>query len=160
MSDASQSPAYRPCVGIALFNAAGQVFVGERIDNPGAWQMPQGGIDPDEPLEQAAFRELEEEIGTGKAEIIRIHEEKWSYDFPDHLRRKLYGGKYHGQVQTWIAMRFTGMDSDIDLAFHTMPEFRAWQWVDLDRVFDLIVPFKRDIYQKIVAAFGDVPDSL
>ncbi len=152
----NQTLPYRPCVGIALFNDKGQVFVGERIDKPGAWQMPQGGIDPDEPFEDALFREMEEEIGTKKADIIRVHDEPLRYDFPDYLATRLYNGKYRGQEQIWAALRFTGTDEDITLDAHTMPEFRAWQWVDLSRIEALIVPFKRDIYAQVVRAFSDI----
>ena len=110
MDDLSHLP-YRPCVGVALFNNDGLVFVGERIDSPGAWQMPQGGIDAGEDIKAAAFRELKEEIGTDKAEIIRIAERALRYDIPHEFGpegRNLWGGKYRGQEQTWIAMRFTG----------------------------------------------------
>ena len=92
--------------------------------------------------------------------VIYCSHEKWWYDFPDHIRHRLYGGKYVGQEQNWVAMRFTGVDEDIDLDWHNIPEFKAWQWISLDHVFDLIVPFKRDIYQKVVAAFGDIADNL
>lgn len=144
---------YRPCVGIALFNKDGKVFVGERIDTPDAWQMPQGGIDPDEDIETAALRELKEEIGTDKASLIKIHEEKICYDLPDHLQKTLWGGQYAGQEQTWVAMRFEGADSDIRLDDDDRPEFSQWQWIDLDKTLDVIVPFKRDVYQKIIEAF-------
>lgn len=146
--------AYRPCVGIALFNAAGRIFVGERLDNPGAWQMPQGGIDPDEDLTQAFFREMKEEIGTDKADIIRIHDRKLRYRLPPHLEGRLWNGRWGGQEQTWIAARFTGTDADIDIAAHDPPEFGAWQWVALDEVLDLIVPFKRNTYREVIAAFS------
>lgn len=147
---------YRPCVGIALFNNKGQVFVGERIDTPNAWQMPQGGVDVGEDLHVAALRELKEEIGTNKAEIIRVHDETIKYDLPDHLKQKLWNGKYAGQEQTWIAMRFLGEDQDIVLDADERPEFSQWQWVDLDKTLDLIVPFKRATYEKIIAAFKDI----
>jgi len=147
---------YRPCVGIALFHDNGRVFVGERIDTPGAWQMPQGGIDEGEDLQAAAFRELYEEIGTDKAKILRIADETICYDLPPELQNKLWGGRYAGQEQTWIAMRFTGADSDIKLDAHKYPEFSNWQWVDLDKTLDLIVPFKRETYKKIIALFGDL----
>ena len=145
---------YRPCVGIALFHENGKVFVGERIDNPGAWQMPQGGIDEGEDLETAAFRELAEEIGTDKAEIMKIAERTLKYDLPDHLINKLWGGTYRGQEQHWVAMRFTGEDSDINLEAHARPEFSAWQWVDFSDILDLIVPFKRDVYRDVMDMFG------
>ncbi len=147
---------YRPCVGITLFNQSKNVFVGERIDSPGAWQLPQGGIDDGETLEDAFFREMEEEIGTRKADIIAVMDKKLRYDLPPHLSRRLWNGRYIGQEQTWIAARFTGADHDIDLHVHDDPEFRAWQWVPLDDVPDLIVPFKRDTYREVVAYFRDM----
>lgn len=158
MSAKSSPPLYRPCVGIALFNAQGQVFVGERIDTPGAWQMPQGGIDNGEAIEAAALRELQEEIGTASAQILRIAEETIRYDLPKNLRNTLWNGAYAGQEQTWVAARFTGSDSDIDLNCFDPPEFRAWQWVDLGETIDLIVPFKRDTYRKVIALFSDLLD--
>ncbi len=147
---------YRPCVGIALFNKAGQVFVGERLDSKGAWQMPQGGIDPHENLQIAAFRELKEEIGTDNATIIKIMDEKLRYDIPKEIQKrlhKIWDVPYMGQEQTWIAMQFNGKDSDINLEADAHPEFGQWQWVNLNQTLDLIVPFKRDLYQKVIAAF-------
>lgn len=150
----SSSLPYRPCVAVTLFNSKGLVFVGERIDTPGAWQMPQGGIDPGEDIEAAARRELKEEIGTDQADMIQLHPEPIRYDLPPHLLGKLWGGAYGGQEQTWVAMRFTGQDSDIDLAADRHPEFSAWQWVRLEDTLDLIVPFKRPTYEIIIRAFG------
>ncbi len=147
---------YRPCVGIALFNARGDVFVGERIDTPGAWQMPQGGIDGGEDLEVAARRELQEEIGTSSAEILKISPQTTRYDLPDHLLHKLWDGRFRGQEQHWVAMRFTGKDSDIRLDADERPEFSAWQWVDLHDTLDLIVPFKRDTYEQVIAMFSSI----
>ena len=147
---------YRPCVGIALFNDKGEVFVGERIDTQGAWQMPQGGIDEGEGLETAAFRELMEEIGTDKAEIIQISGKTTRYDLPEHLRETLWDGRYRGQEQHWVAMRFTGADSDIILDGDDHPEFSAWQWVRLEDTLELIVPFKRDTYQKVIEMFSNL----
>ncbi len=144
---------YRPCVGIALFNARGQVFVGERIDTPGSWQMPQGGIDTGENPTQTAMRELKEEIGTNNAEIIKISDKKIRYDLPNDLSYKLWNGKYRGQEQTWVAARFAGEDNEINLNSFTPPEFKQWQWVELNKVIDLIVPFKRDIYRKVIDMF-------
>lgn len=146
---------YRPCAGIALFNKEGKVFVGERIDTPGAWQMPQGGIDDGEDLNIAAFRELREEIGTDKASILSIMSEKIRYDLPPHLLNKLWNGKYAGQEQTWIAMRFEGEDSDIKLDADDRPEFSQWQWVELDKTLDLIVPFKRETYKILIEEFKE-----
>ncbi len=147
---------FRPCVGIALFNQAGQVLVGERIDGLEAWQMPQGGIDDGEDILTATFREMREEIGTDKAEVIRIADKKIRYDVPMELSTKHWGGAYRGQEQTWVAMRFTGTDSDIDLNAHEPAEFCRWQWVNLEDTVDLIVPFKRETYQKVVSLFRDL----
>ncbi|MBP9049749.1 MAG: RNA pyrophosphohydrolase [Alphaproteobacteria bacterium] len=147
---------YRPCVGIALFNQDGKVLVGERYDSPDAWQMPQGGIDENEEILEAAFREMEEEIGTNKADLIRVAPEKIRYDVPVELALKHWGGQYRGQEQTWVALRFTGHDSDIDLSSHTPAEFNRWQWVPLKETVDLIVPFKRIAYSKVVDFFSDI----
>ena len=153
---ASNNLPYRPCVGIALFNQEGKVFVGKRIDTPGAWQMPQGGIDAEEDILEAALRELKEEIGTNKAALIKIHGENIRYDLPDHLKDKLWNGKYAGQEQTWVAMRFEGDDTDIILDADERPEFSQWQWMDLNDTLDLIVPFKRETYLKVIKAFKSI----
>lgn len=143
---------YRPCVGIMLINRQGLIFVAKRSDTPDAWQMPQGGIDAGETPATAALRELEEEIGTAKAVVLAESAQWLSYDLPPHLLGKVWGGKYRGQTQKWIACRFTGGDSDIDLAT-AHPEFDAWQWVAVDELPRLIVPFKRAIYDAVVAEF-------
>lgn len=147
---------YRACVGVALFNARGEVFVGERIDTPGAWQMPQGGIDGDETIEQAAFRELYEEVGSNNAQIIRVADKKIRYDLPDDMRERLWGGMYKGQEQTWVAARFLGADSDINIKNHDPAEFSKWKWIALGETIDLIVPFKRDTYKQVIALFKDI----
>jgi putative (di)nucleoside polyphosphate hydrolase len=154
-TDRSALP-YRPCVGIALFNGDGKVFVGERIDTPGAWQMPQGGIDEGEDLEAAALRELKEEIGTEHAALLKISERTTCYDLPERLLHRLWDGRYRGQEQHWVAMRFTGKDSDIRLDADERPEFRAWQWVGLRETLDLIVPFKRDTYSQVIEMFSSL----
>lgn len=151
-----KSDLYRPCVGVALFNAEGKVFVGERIDTPGAWQMPQGGVDADETIEQAMFRELYEEIGSNNAEIIRVAGKKIRYDLPDDMRQRLWGGMYKGQEQTWVAARFLGTDSDININTHEPAEFRNWKWIALENTVDLIVPFKRETYKEVIALFKDI----
>jgi putative (di)nucleoside polyphosphate hydrolase len=144
---------YRRGVGVALFNGAGKVFAAERIDTPGAWQMPQGGIDKHEEPWPAALRELKEEIGTAKAE--RLDETGWlRYELPPHLLGHAWHGKYRGQEQKWFAARFTGAEADIDLAADKHPEFSAWRWASLNELPDLIVPFKRDLYRAIVEAFA------
>ena len=143
---------YRPCVGIMLFNRDGEVFVGKRIDQTvEGWQMPQGGIDKGETPEQAALRELQEEVGTAKAEIIGEMDDWVTYDLPPHLIGVAFRGKYKGQRQKWFALRFTGSEADIDLTAHE-PEFSAFRWVDLDALPSLIVPFKRDTYQQVIAS--------
>lgn len=151
---------FRPCVGICLFNGDGKVFIGERIDTPGSWQMPQGGVDPGESLEQAFYREMREEIGTDDAYILKIMDRPLRYELPRYLTRKLWGGKYCGQEQLWVAARFTGEDSDIKIFAHNPPEFQKWQWIDLDRIMDMIVPFKRETYEQVIAAFSalDIDD--
>ena len=144
---------YRRGVGIALFNRDGKVFVAERIDTPGAWQMPQGGIDSDEAPWPAALRELKEEIGTAKAEALG--ETDWlRYELPPELVDHVWRGRYRGQEQKWFAARFTGVDDDIDLEADAKPEFRAWRWANLIELPTLIVPFKRALYTEIVAAFA------
>ncbi len=147
---------YRPCVGIALFNKQGKVFVGERIDTPGAWQMPQGGVDVGESIEQTALRELQEEVGIISATIIKIAPKKVSYDLPNHLVKKLWNGKYRGQEQTWVAALFDGEDEDININSFDPPEFTDWKWVDLNETLELIVPFKVDIYKKVISFFDDI----
>ena len=145
---------YRPCVGIMLLNADGKVFVGKRLDQTvEGWQMPQGGIDKGEEPREAALRELQEEVGTDKAEIIGEMDGWVTYDLPEHLIGVAFKGKYKGQKQKWFAMRFTGKDSDIDLTTHE-PEFSDFRWVDVKELPDLIVPFKRDSYKQVVAGLG------
>jgi putative (di)nucleoside polyphosphate hydrolase len=156
MRNNAELAGYRPGVGIMLLNRQGQVFVGHRIDMPvsPAWQMPQGGIDPGETPRQAAMRELEEEIGTGKAEILSESRLWLTYDLPAELAGGIWGGRYRGQRQKWFAMRFTGSDEDINLATEH-PEFDAWQWVAPDRLPELIVPFKRQLYIDILEEFRE-----
>ena len=144
---------YRPCVGVMLLNSLGQVFVARRYDSKDAWQMPQGGIDDGESVREAALRELKEEIGTDKAEILGETAEKLRYDLPDHLLGKVWKGRWRGQEQVWLAARFTGKDSDIDLDTEH-PEFDAWKWVDADALPSLIVPFKRAVYETVLAEFA------
>lgn len=147
---------YRPCVGIVLFNPDQKVFVGERIDTPGSWQMPQGGIDPGEQAEHAFFREMREEIGTDKAEILKVMERPLRYELPSPLQQKLWDGQYRGQEQTWIAARFLGTDLDIAIDAHNPPEFQQWKWVGLDHIVDLIVPFKRETYRQVIETFREI----
>jgi len=147
---------YRPCVGIMLLNREGKVFVGKRIDQTvEGWQMPQGGIDKGETPIQAAKRELLEETGTDKAEVIAEMDEWVTYDLPEHLVGVAFHGKYRGQKQKWFALRFTGEDADINLTAHE-PEFSSFQWVEMDRLARLIVPFKRNTYKAVIAAFQNL----
>ena len=154
LSDADL-PFYRPAVGIMLVNPAGLAFVGRRIDMPvglAAWQMPQGGIDPGESPRDAAFRELKEEVGTDKAEILAETEGWLHYDLPADIASRMWKGRWRGQRQKWFLMRFTGMDADIDPATEH-PEFDAWEWVAPERLPELIVPFKRQLYSDILDEF-------
>jgi putative (di)nucleoside polyphosphate hydrolase len=149
----SELPFYRPGVGIMLVNREGLVFVGRRTDMPtglASWQMPQGGIDPGETPLQTALRELHEEVGTDKAELLGETKGWLHYDMPAEIAGQSWGGRYHGQRQKWFAMRFTGDDSDIDPGATEHPEFHAWQWVRAERLPELIVPFKRDLYLAVL----------
>ena len=150
---------YRTCVGVMLVNAEGKAFVGKRIDNKEGdwWQMPQGGVDDDEDLDKAMLRELGEEIGARKkhVEIVARLPEELYYELPEELQGKLWGGRFKGQRQTWYLARFTGADSDIDLEADKHPEFCEWKWVEPELLPELIVPFKRQVYQAIVDGFRD-----
>ena len=147
---------YRPCVGIMLINAENLVLVAQRIDQQvEAWQMPQGGVEPGESPRQAALRELEEEIGTNRAEIIAETEDWIPYDLPLDLADKVWNGQFRGQTQKWFAMRFLGTDGDINLAT-AEPEFDAWKWTPMDTLVDVAITFKRDNYAQVVAAFRHV----
>lgn len=143
---------FRRGVGVLLLNPQDKVFVAQRRDmKTAAWQMPQGGIDPAEDPLAAAFREMKEEIGTDKAEVLA--ESDWiEYDLPHDLVPKLWKGRYRGQVQKWFAMRFLGEDADIDID-GPHPEFSEWRWVDFEQLPDLIVPFKRALYRRLVEEF-------
>lgn len=155
---------YRPNVGIALFNAQGLVFAGRsrsagpEVVLPGyEWQMPQGGIDPDEDIVSAARRELEEETGITRADLLAATEDWWSYDFPpyDGPSHKLTA--FRGQRQRWVAFRFTGHDSEIDISRPNgdePPEFSEWRWQALAAMPGLIVPFKRPVYRKVARSFA------
>ena len=162
------APGYRPCVGITVINRDGLVWVGRRADAPGDaegsgawWQMPQGGIDAGEDPASAALRELIEETAMRTVRIIGETEGWLRYDLPEHLVGKAWGGRYRGQEQKWFAVRFLGDESEIDIAppEGLKPEFTEWRWVPLSEVTDLIVPFKRDVYSKVVAAFAPLARS-
>lgn len=151
---------YRPNVGAVLFNAEGLILVARRADMPnaegaaGGWQLPQGGVDPGEDLRAAVLRELEEEVGTAKAEILAEHPEWLNYDLPAELQGKALGGKYRGQTQKWFALRFTGTDADIRLDLDPHPEFDAWRWARLSELPAMAVAFKREIYLRLATDFA------
>ncbi|MEM7688313.1 MAG: RNA pyrophosphohydrolase [Pseudomonadota bacterium] len=159
-----ESLPYRPCAGFMLVNAEGLVFTGQRLDHQtgegfqGAWQMPQGGIDPGEDEQAAALRELEEETGVtpDKVEILARSAKTHRYDLPPELLGKVWKGKYRGQEQAWYLGRFLGDDADIDLNAHEPPEFAAWCWLKPEELPEKIVPFKRDIYAALVEEFREL----
>jgi putative (di)nucleoside polyphosphate hydrolase len=146
---------YRPCAGVCLTNPAGQVWAGERLDTPGAWQMPQGGIDPGETPEDAARRELWEEVGL-PADSVRLLDslpEALPYDLPAELVPKLWKGRFRGQAQHWFRFGYDGPDDAVDLDVHER-EFSRWRWMDAPDLLDAIVPFKRDLYARVFQGFG------
>jgi putative (di)nucleoside polyphosphate hydrolase len=157
---------YRPNVGAVLFNPNGLVFVARRADLPnaegpaGGWQLPQGGIDAGEDPRTAVLRELEEEIGTSRAEVIGEHPEWLTYDLPADLVGIAWRGRYRGQRQRWFALRFTGQDSDVRLDLDPHPEFNAWRWVELAELPELAVPFKRSIYETLARSFAPIAAAL
>jgi putative (di)nucleoside polyphosphate hydrolase len=146
---------YRRGVGVMLINASGKVWAGARIDNTDdAWQMPQGGMDKGEEPWDTALRELEEETGITPDLVERLADcpERLRYDLPEEMRGKLWGGKWIGQDQDWFLARFLGTDGDIDIATKD-PEFREWRWIAPEQLPELIVPFKRDLYRRLVEVF-------
>ena len=155
MSDSREDGLYRPNVGILLFDPLGRVWVGRRAGVPHGWQMPQGGIDEGETPRQACLRELAEEVGTGRATIVAEIGEWLRYDLPPELARSNWRGRYRGQRQKWFALRFEGRDEDFDLQPPDggEAEFDAWRWVELDRLTELIVAFKRPVYERVVEEF-------
>lgn len=153
---------YRFGVGAVLFNRDGLVWVGRRIAKPwrkpeDAWQMPQGGIDDQEDPAAAVLRELEEETGTARATIIGETRNWLTYELPPEVKGRAWNGRFRGQAQKWFALQFTGSDADFDLTGHEDPEFDAWKWVELSSLPDLIVPFKRAVYECVVDEFAAFP---
>ncbi|SJZ79748.1 putative (di)nucleoside polyphosphate hydrolase [Enhydrobacter aerosaccus] len=146
---------YRPNVGLMLISSDRRIFVGERAGMPGAWQMPQGGVDDGETAIEAACRELAEEVGTNRALLMRESRDWLTYDFPSDIGRKRWQGRWRGQAQKWFALAFTGRDEDIDIHAHDH-EFDAWKWASAAEVLDLIVAFKRPVYETVLAEFKDL----
>jgi putative (di)nucleoside polyphosphate hydrolase len=157
-----ESLPYRPCVGMMVFNARGRAFVGRRSEGPEhideihAWQMPQGGVDPDEDPYKAALRELYEETNIRSVEKLGEIKDWLTYDIPREIVGRAWHGRYRGQTQKWFALRFVGEESEIDIscpAGHE-PEFVAWRWEELRNLPDLVVPFKRAVYERVVREFA------
>ena len=151
MSKLKELP-YRNGVGIMLINDNKKIFVGKRIDNKSAWQMPQGGVDQDENIVDAAKRELKEETGVSSIKIIKKSDKIYTYDLPDYLLGKIWKGRFKGQEQTWFLAQFLGEDGEINLD-QKNAEFKKWKWVNIDELPDLIVPFKKELYQELVKEF-------
>ncbi|WP_224704009.1 RNA pyrophosphohydrolase [Devosia aquimaris] len=165
-----QSMPYRDCVGVAVFNQQGNVFIGRRKPDPtpedqsvveAPWQMPQGGIDKGEDPLRAALRELHEETNISSVSLLAEAPEWIYYDLPDEALGIALRGKYRGQRQRWFAFAFTGQEREIDVATpgggKFEAEFDAWRWERLSRTPGLIVPFKKTAYEQVVAAFADIP---
>lgn len=161
----SEITAYRPCVGVMLINHDGLIWVGRRFEKQNDdgvgkwWQMPQGGIDEGEDVRSAALRELEEETGITSAEFLEEAPDWFKYDLPEHLIGKSWGGRYRGQKQKWVALRFTGSDSEVNLKppkndkGHKQ-EFDLWKWATIAEVLDIVVPFKKAVYEDVLRTLG------
>jgi putative (di)nucleoside polyphosphate hydrolase len=150
---AAEELPYRLGVGIMLLNENNKVFVGKRIDTRSeAWQMPQGGVEDGEALQDAALRELQEEVGTDKVKFVAMSAKWYYYDLPQELIPIIWDGKYRGQKQKWFVYRLCADDSVIDINTGN-PEFCQWKWIDIDKLPEVIVVFKKDIYRAIVNEF-------
>jgi putative (di)nucleoside polyphosphate hydrolase len=159
---------YRPCVGLTLINRDGLVFIGRRrseagpehVDNGHSWQMPQGGIDPGEDPYEAALRELYEETSVRSTALLAESADWYGYELPPAVLGRAWRGRYRGQMQKWFALRFLGDDSEIDIlnpgGGRHRPEFNAWRWERLENLPEMIIPFKRPVYEKVVEDFRHV----
>ena len=153
----------RPCAGVVLLNGDGLVWIGRRIAKSDdatsryKWQMPQGGIDDGEEPCAAALRELEEETGATAVEVIAESKNWYAYDLPQELIGIALKGKFRGQKLKWFVMRYLGDDADFDLSARAnhRAEFDAWRWAEMNQLPDLVVPFKRSLYQSVVAEFAE-----
>ena len=165
MSAGSDFSQYRPCVGIMLLNREGLVFLGKRrmkrpsdaVGNAYLWQMPQGGIDPGEDPYGAALRELAEETNVTSVERIAEAPDWYTYDLPVDATKKAWRGRYHGQRQKWFALRFLGREDEINVTAPSggfKPEFESWRWTRMEDLPALVIPFKRQVYEKVVSAFS------
>lgn len=147
---------YRPCVGVMLVNTEGAVWVGQRIDSEvPAWQMPQGGIDKGEDVVEAGLRELGEETGLSQdlVKVEAVTEDWLTYDLPLEIVPRIWKGRFRGQKQKWVLMRFLGDDGQINIE-QDHPEFSEWRWLPADKVLAQIVPFKRAVYEQVLAQFA------
>jgi putative (di)nucleoside polyphosphate hydrolase len=157
-----ESLPYRPCVGIMLINADARAFIGKRrggpehVDATHSWQMPQGGVDKGEDTYTAALRELYEETNVRSVEKLGEIAEWLRYDIPREIVGEAWKGRFRGQKQKWYALRFTGRDSEIDIACPAghKPEFTAWRWEKMEKLPALIIPFKRPVYDRVVKEFA------
>ena len=149
---------YRPNVGVCLTDPAGRIWAGERLDTPGAWQMPQGGVDPGENPQVAALRELHEETGIepGAVTLIEALPEPVRYELPGDLIPTLWGGRFRGQAQHWFRLGYDGPDDAVDLDRHER-EFARWRWMGAEELLSHIVPFKREVYATVLSRFGLLP---
>lgn len=152
---------YRKGVGLMIINKKKQVFIGKRLDGgkinaEDTWQMPQGGIDEGESIEQAAFRELHEETGIKSAAILCESKEWLQYDIPLPFRKQFWNGQYNGQEQKWLLLEFLGDDSEIDIENNGHPEFKEWRWAGIDELPDLVVDFKKQLYLAVMTEFEPI----
>ena len=145
---------YRPCVGLLLINKKGLVFAGKRLDSSSnAWQMPQGGIEKGEAILEAGLREMKEEIGTNNVQLIGEMKDWLNYDLPKKLVNRLWDGKFRGQTQKWLAYKFLGEDKEININTKN-PEFSEWKWVSSMELLNLTIPFKKNIYKKVLKEYS------